>query len=306
MVVASSTADHLEHALGRSASRFAIRSGRAASRWSRTGAGIGSSGESEGRSARAGLPARGPGRPELSGGSRVALSSACPGRWPTGSARSRSSRRWAARASWGSSAPPGCPRRGRAGDRRIQHGLGDAIPYGMNLIHSPGEPDAGGGRRRSLSAGARVRLVEASAFLNLTLPVVRYRVAGIRRDGSGRVVAPNRIIAKVSRVEVASKFLAPPPDQFLRELVATGEITRRAGRVGGANPDGRGHHGRGRFGRAYRQPAGDRAVADDAGAARPDAGAVPLRAAAPRSARPAASRRRGPRRRRWRWGRPTW
>ena len=30
-----------------------------------------------------------------------------------------------------------------------------------------------------------VRLVEASAFLNLTLPVVRYRVAGIRRDSQG-------------------------------------------------------------------------------------------------------------------------
>jgi PfaD family protein len=33
------------------------------------------------------------------------------------------------------------------------------------------------------------------------------------------------VIAKVSRVEVASKFLAPPPARFLRELVASGEIT---------------------------------------------------------------------------------
>ena len=64
-----------------------------------------------------------------------------------------------------------------------------------------------------------MRLVEASAFLNLTLPVVRYRVAGLRRDGSGRIVASNRIIAKVSRVEVASKFMAPPPARLLRELV---------------------------------------------------------------------------------------
>jgi PfaD family protein len=39
------------------------------------------------------------------------------------------------------------------------------------------------------------------------------------------VVPANRIIAKVSRVEVASKFLAPPPAKFLRELVAAGEIT---------------------------------------------------------------------------------
>jgi PfaD family protein len=107
---------------------------------------------------------------------------------------------------------------------RIQNRLGDSIPYGMNLIHSPGEPDLEAAIVE-LYLRRNVRLVEASAYLNLTLPVVRYRVAGVRRDASGRIVAPNRVIAKVSRVEVASKFMAPPPERFLRELVATGEIT---------------------------------------------------------------------------------
>ena len=107
---------------------------------------------------------------------------------------------------------------------RIVPSLGDRLPFGMNLIHSPGEPD----HERAvvdLYLKRGVRLVEASAFLNLTLPVVRYRVAGITRDGSGRVIAPNRIIAKVSRVEVASKFLAPPPPQMLRELVASRQLS---------------------------------------------------------------------------------
>ncbi|MGH7058163.1 MAG: PfaD family polyunsaturated fatty acid/polyketide biosynthesis protein [Acetobacteraceae bacterium] len=70
-----------------------------------------------------------------------------------------------------------------------------------------------------------IRLVEASAFLDLTLPVVRYRVHGIRRDPSGQIVAPNRVIVKVSRVEVASKFLAPPPERMLQELIRQGDIT---------------------------------------------------------------------------------
>jgi PfaD family protein len=95
----------------------------------------------------------------------------------------------------------------------------------MNLIHSPGEPGLEAAVV-DLYLRRRIRLVEASAFLNLTLPVVRYRVTGLRRDESGRIVAPNRIIAKVSRVEVASKFLAPPPERMLSELVAAGEITR--------------------------------------------------------------------------------
>jgi PfaD family protein len=106
----------------------------------------------------------------------------------------------------------------------IQSDLGTTTPYAVNLIHSPGEP-ALESAIVDLYLRRRVRLVEASAFLNLTLPVVRYRAMGIRREGSGRIVAPNRIIAKVSRVEVASKFMAPPPDRFLRELVAAGDIT---------------------------------------------------------------------------------
>jgi PfaD family protein len=107
---------------------------------------------------------------------------------------------------------------------RIQRTLRESIPYGMNLIHSPAEPDLESAVV-DLYLKRGVRLVEASAFLNLTLPVVRYRVAGLRRDQAGRIVARNRIIAKVSRVEVASKFLAPPPARFLRELLASGGIT---------------------------------------------------------------------------------
>jgi PfaD family protein len=70
-----------------------------------------------------------------------------------------------------------------------------------------------------------VHLVSASAYLDYTLPLVRYRVHGIRRDAAGRVEAPNRIVAKVSRIEVASKFFAPPPAKLLAELVSRGEIT---------------------------------------------------------------------------------
>jgi PfaD family protein len=106
---------------------------------------------------------------------------------------------------------------------RIQAALGDK-PYGFNLIHSPNEPDIEA-EVASLYLERGVRLVEASAYLGLTLPVVRYRVTGIHRDAEGFVVAPNRIVAKVSRVEVATKFLSPPPKKFLDELVNAGEIT---------------------------------------------------------------------------------
>src|SRR5262249_2708151 len=85
---------------------------------------------------------------------------------------------------------------------RLERSLGGRATYGFNLIHSPGEP-ALEAAVADLYLRRGVRLVEASAYLNLSLPVVRYRVSGLRLDGSGRVVATNRVIAKVSRVEVA-------------------------------------------------------------------------------------------------------
>jgi trans-AT polyketide synthase, acyltransferase and oxidoreductase domains len=106
---------------------------------------------------------------------------------------------------------------------RLATSLGD-IPYGFNLIHSPHEPEL---ERELAELYIRkgVRIIEASAFLALTLPLVRYRVHGIRRAPDGSIVTPNRIIAKVSREELAAKFFAPAPAKLLRELVASGSIS---------------------------------------------------------------------------------
>ena len=108
---------------------------------------------------------------------------------------------------------------------RLETSLGQTTAYGVNLIHSPGEPELESAVA-DLFLQRGVTLVEASAFLDLTLPIVRYRVKGLKRDRQGRVVASNRVIAKVSRVEVASKFLAPAPPKYLNALVASGEISR--------------------------------------------------------------------------------
>lgn len=106
---------------------------------------------------------------------------------------------------------------------RLTTSLGSR-PFGFNLIHSPGEQDLEAAVV-DLYLRRGIRLVEASAFLDLTPHVVRYRVTGLHRDADGRVVAPNRVVAKVSRVEVAAKFLSPPPEKMLRELVAAGKVS---------------------------------------------------------------------------------
>ncbi len=97
-------------------------------------------------------------------------------------------------------------------------------PYGFNLIHSPNEP-ALEAQIAELYVRRGIRLVSASAYLGLTLPLLRYRFAGIHEGPDGRVVTPNSVIGKVSRIEVASRFFAPPPEAMLRELVAAGHLT---------------------------------------------------------------------------------
>ncbi len=99
-------------------------------------------------------------------------------------------------------------------------------PYGLNLIHSPGEP----GLEDSivdLYLEHQVNLVEASAYLDLTLPLIRYRLSGIHCDEEGKIVTPHKIIAKVSRVELAEKFFSPPPEKLVAELVKMGKITQK-------------------------------------------------------------------------------
>jgi PfaD family protein len=117
---------------------------------------------------------------------------------------------------------------------RLTRNIGD-LPYGFNLIHSPNEPDLEAAVV-DLYLRRNIQLVEASAYLDLTLPLVRFRVHGIHRDADGRVIAPNRVIAKVSRVEVASKFMAPPPATFLRVLLDRGEISSEQADLAGGIP----------------------------------------------------------------------
>ncbi len=106
----------------------------------------------------------------------------------------------------------------------------DRFPFGFNLIHSPSDPDLEMAVAQ-LYLDRGIALISASAYLNLTLPLVYYRVKGIHQDSQGRIVCPNRVIAKVSRIEVARKFFAPPPQQLLDQLVQLGKISSLEARL---------------------------------------------------------------------------
>ena len=96
--------------------------------------------------------------------------------------------------------------------------------YAVNLIHSPVEEALeAGGVELFLEQG--VKVVEASAFLGLTEHIVHYRVAGLSQNADGSIEIGNKVIAKISRKEIAAHFMQPAPESFLKSLLQQGKIT---------------------------------------------------------------------------------
>jgi trans-AT polyketide synthase/acyltransferase/oxidoreductase domain-containing protein len=108
---------------------------------------------------------------------------------------------------------------------------GSDQPYGANLLHEVDDPDHEDAMV-DLFLRHGVPVVEASAFLQITPALVRYRLSGAHRDGAGRIVIPHRVIAKVSRPEVAEQFLRPAPARIVDELLRTGRLTGQEAQAG--------------------------------------------------------------------------
>lgn len=98
------------------------------------------------------------------------------------------------------------------------------LPHGFNLIHSPSDPQLEE-KLVQLFIAKNVQNIEASAFLGLTPALLHYRYSGLKRNSDGTVYAPHHVFAKISRLEVAQKLLAPPPEDMLRNLVEAGKLT---------------------------------------------------------------------------------
>ena len=123
--------------------------------------------------------------------------------------------------SFGSAGLP--PARIEAAIQTIQQQLPEG-PYMVNLIHSPNEPNL---ERYLAELYLRmgVRVLEASAYMDLTYALVHFRVAGLSRMANGEIQISNRIIAKISRKEVARKFMLPAPQDLLNQLLQDGKIS---------------------------------------------------------------------------------
>lgn len=106
----------------------------------------------------------------------------------------------------------------------IQGELGKGQAYGINLVHNMKHTESEE-KMIDLLLRNQVSIVEASAFLSVTPALVRYRAKGVKRNQNGDVICSNRLIAKISRPEVAESFLSPAPENMLQKLLGENKIT---------------------------------------------------------------------------------
>ncbi|WP_081460227.1 PfaD family polyunsaturated fatty acid/polyketide biosynthesis protein [Anaerolinea thermophila] len=108
-------------------------------------------------------------------------------------------------------------------------------PYAFNLLNSPNEPSL---ERRAVELYLKygVPVIEASAYLDITYPLALYRLSGLSRTPDGKVRISNHIIAKVSRKEVASRFLSPAPADLVSQLLSEGKISEEQAQLASLVP----------------------------------------------------------------------
>lgn len=111
----------------------------------------------------------------------------------------------------------------------------DQTAWGANLIHSPQQPGYEA-RVVDLFLAQGVKRVSASAFMKLSVDLVRYTSVGLSRAPDGTICRDNHVFAKVSRAEVAEPFMSPAPARILSDLVASGAITAEQADLAGQVP----------------------------------------------------------------------
>lgn len=109
---------------------------------------------------------------------------------------------------------------------KIKSALSQNQPYGLNLLSSISSDLVEEAQMVDICLKHGVRYIEASAYMQVTLDLVRYRLRGLHRTADGRIVAKNNILAKISHPNVAEAFMNPAPEEMVTQLLETNQISR--------------------------------------------------------------------------------
>ena len=118
---------------------------------------------------------------------------------------------------------------------KIQNELRNGEPWGMNLLSNLNQPEMED-QTIDMYLKHGVRRVEASAYTLITPALVRYRLSGVTENSDGTLSVPNKVMAKLSRPEVAQVFLSPAPERIVKLLQERGQISADEARLAARIP----------------------------------------------------------------------
>ncbi|HEX9627868.1 MAG TPA: PfaD family polyunsaturated fatty acid/polyketide biosynthesis protein [Acidiferrobacterales bacterium] len=106
----------------------------------------------------------------------------------------------------------------------IQKELSQGQAYGMNLICDVSDPSM---EMKTVEVYLEkgIQRIEASAFMQITPALVYYRLKGLEKKPNGTLECRHKILAKVSRPEVAKAFMSPAPERIVTKLLSQNKIT---------------------------------------------------------------------------------
>jgi trans-AT polyketide synthase, acyltransferase and oxidoreductase domains len=108
--------------------------------------------------------------------------------------------------------------------KRIQAELTKGEAYGMNLLHNLNNPETEW-KTVELYLKYGIQKIEASAYMQMTKSLVYYRLKGLRKDKNGIICCDHKILAKISRPEIAEVFMRPAPENIVKKLMDEGWLT---------------------------------------------------------------------------------
>lgn len=119
--------------------------------------------------------------------------------------------------------------------RAIKAELRHGEPFGMNFLHNASSP-AAEMELADLYLEQGIRCIEASAFMGITPALVLFRAKGLRRMADGTIYTPQKIMAKISRPEIADMFMRPAPKGIVEKLLQENRLTATEAELIGSIP----------------------------------------------------------------------
>lgn len=115
--------------------------------------------------------------------------------------------------------------------QHIQQQLQPHQAYGMNLLSNLIKPEL---EEATVDLFLKYHIckVEAAAYMQMSPSLVRYRLKGLHRNAQGEIIIPHKLLAKVSRPEVAQAFLCPAPTEIVHQLVQAGKLSIEEAELG--------------------------------------------------------------------------